>query len=457
MKTSINEQLRLNHTDIAETVYLTNQEQVNRYPVMAGDFFSLTDGEEWSENSWVRMHYLELTGQKKDESYQKLDRKREKIKAEIRKIKESDPRGCEHREQLSELGREKKELTKELERLQALYREEAGKELQKELGVQGTKLFSYKNTVSMGSFEDLERQMPKFSELDLPWFRKCPLFFGSMKKIREALDETVPIGLVGGPCLFGTFEIEIRVSHRDGQIFSYDFNTGRHYDRKGVEGQDFSEHVEQNFREIERISFRNWKKGVTSQEYDSLEVLFAFGALLGAKVAIPIPDISYQKYLANVLEPLEENLKADIMEAFRTETRKIADMYLETIEKLKKQYPSVEVKALHERDEALCRQFHERRKPYFESSSLIQRITARKKKTDAILDYISMLALPFYFWGTPQVIQIDSLDEADSYRKCKKVHKGAFSLSAILYPERLSANGKDTIFNAPLEYKEYLI
>lgn len=90
------------------------------------------------------------------------------------------------------------------------------------------------------------------------------------------------------------------------------------------------------------------------------------------------------------------------------------------------------------------------------SFGLIRRLTARREKTDAVFDYISVLALPYYIWGTSQVIQIDSLDETDSLRKCKKVHKGAFSLSAILFSEKLSGNGEQTIFNAPLEFKGYI-
>lgn len=186
-----------------------------------------------------------------------------------------------------------------------------------------------------------------------------------------------------------------------------------------------------------------------------LKIVFEFAGILGAKAVIPIPDISYLKYLSTSLAPLQEDFKKQIMEKFRKETEKIADFYLEAIEELKAEYPSVELKVLHGRDPELCREFYEKREWYFRKSGLIRRMTRNREKTDAVFDYISMLALPYYFFGTPQVIQVDNLDETDSYRKCRKVHKGVFSLSSVLYPERLSTNGKDTIFHAPLEYKEY--
>ena len=74
-----------------------------------------------------------------------------------------------------------------------------------------------------------------------------------------------------------------------------------------------------------------------------------------------------------------------------------------------------------------------------------------------IQDYITMPALPYYLWGITDIIQIDSLDETDSYRKCAKLHKGVLKLYGMLYPERLSGDGENTIFYAPMEYKEYLV
>ena len=118
-------------------------------------------------------------------------------------------------------------------------------------------------------------------------------------------------------------------------------------------------------------------------------------------------------------------------------------------------YPEIEVAVVHARDEKLCRLYYEKRAGYL-TPSTIRRLTDIPGKSDAIQDYITMPALPFYIWGITDILQMDSLDETDSYRKCAKIHKNTINLCAILYPERISKDGENTIFYAPLEYKEYL-
>ena len=457
MITTIDKLLDKGNISRKESVYEIYSREVLEFPITAGDFFREENKQVWLGNLWI--HSIEeekMEQKKKSPVYQKVKTEYNYISAQIRRIKEVDPKGYDHIEELWELREKKKELLDCEQKLLCSFQADVDGEIRKEYGVGKRQVFVYKDTVSVGSFIDLERQIPALNKLTLPWMRRTPLLLGNIQKICNAVDKKEAIGIVGGPCLFGEYEVEIIVRHRDGEVFSYDFSSGRHYDHSNRKTTEFADHVEIHHKEIEDISFRNWKKGVTAQEADSLEVLFAFGQILNAKVAVPIPDISYLKYLYTVLKPMGEEFRQRVVLNFRKITRNIADMYLDMIEDLRKRYPKVEVCVLHERDEALCEEFYRKREVFFNKSGLIQHMTAKREKTDAIFDYISMLALPFYIWGTPQVIQIDNLDETDSYRKCKKVHKDAFSLSSILYPERLSADGEHTIFTAPLEYKEYI-
>lgn len=457
MKTSIMELLERQNTDMEQTVYGVYPEEIRSFAVTAGDFFRLEPAKNWDGNVWVQGMYQALFDRKKERPvYRFLHGQREVLSEEIRRIKETDQKGYGHMEELRVLRRARKGIEDALRDLMSCYESEVLQELSRSPGVKGLEVFSYKNTACVGGFFDLEWQIPELSHVRLPWIRQTPLLLADIGSIRRALDQSRPVGVVGGPCLFGTYEVEILVRHRDGSLLSFDFSSGRHYDREERDGLEFADHVEQHFLDIEEIDFRDWKKGVTSQEYDSMEAVFAFGEALGAKVAIPIPDISYLKYLATVLAPMDQEFRTYVLERFRVHTRRIADLYLDLIRHMRERYPQVEAEVLHERNEALCRIFHEKREIYFRKSGLIHRMTAKRQKTDAIFDYISMLALPYYIWETPQVIQVDNLDETDSYRKCRKVHKDAFSLSAVLYPERLSADGQRTIFNARPEYKEYL-
>ena len=456
MKATIDELLAQRGVNKEDTIYFLKKDEINRFPITAGNFFQIEPAEKWQGESWLESYFQRKMQEKeKERTYRELLGMAEKIKAQIREIKEEDAKGYGHMVQLRSLRFVKHSIENALQELRLYYQSEVEREIKMNYGVRNRKLLVYKNTVCLGSFEDLERRIPSFRKAGLEWIRRRPLLFRNIDAIGNAVANKLPIGLVGGPCLFGLYEMEIVVQHKDGSCFSYDFSSGRHYDRAGQKTFEFADHVAQNTGKIQSIQFTNRKMGVTSQEHDSLEVLFDVGSVLGAKVAVIIPDISYLKYLSTVIAPLDDDMKYRVLQEFRAQAHKITDLYLNRIEKLRLRYPDVEVKTLHDRDTEACEIFHARREVYFQKSGLIHRLTAKREKTDAVFDYISMLALPYYFWGTPQVIQIDNLDETDSYRKCRKVHKDAFSLSAILYPEKLCANGEQTIFNAPLEFKGY--
>ena len=66
-----------------------------------------------------------------------------------------------------------------------------------------------------------------------------------------------------------------------------------------------------------------------------------------------------------------------------------------------------------------------------------------------------MPALPYYIYGIKNIVQVDSIDETDSYRKCRLAHKNVMELSGILYPERISRDGENAIFFTTPAYKEY--
>lgn len=456
MKAAIEELLRQREVSKEETIYFLTDDTVNLFPVTAGNFFKIETADRWQGDSWLENAYQKRLKEKEEDlTYRGLLKMKEEVKARIRGIKEEDPKGYGHMAQLRSLRIVKHSIENAMKELELNYQAEVEREMKKVYGIRDRKLLVYKNTVCLGSFEDVERQVPSLSKVRLEWIRRMPLLLKNIGAIKNAVTKSIPIGLVGGPCLFGLYEVEIVVQHKDGRRFSYDFSSGHHYERAGQKTFEFADHVEQNVEKIESIHFINRKKGVTSQEHESLEVLFDVGTVLGAKVAVTIPDISYLKYLSTVVAPLDNAVKCRAIEEFRVEAHKIADLYLDRIKELKRQYPDVEVRVLHERDAEACEIFHTRREVYFQNSGLIHRLTAKREKTDAVFDYISMLALPYYFWGTPQVIQIDNLDETDSYRKCRKVHKEAFSLSAILYPEKLCPDGEQTIFNAPIEFKDY--
>lgn len=47
-----------------------------------------------------------------------------------------------------------------------------------------------------------------------------------------------------------------------------------------------------------------------------------------------------------------------------------------------------------------------------------------------------MPALPYYLWGTRDVIEVNRLEECPSIEKCKRIHNGKFHLHSMLFPQR---------------------
>jgi hypothetical protein len=110
---------------------------------------------------------------------------------------------------------------------------------------------------------------------------------------------------------------------------------------------------------------------------------------------------------------------------------------------------------MHSRDRSVMERFEEARKPYIERNKILRNLTDNQVRLEAIKDYISMPALPLYVYGAKMILEVNSVVEIDSYRKCRKAHKGAAEFCCILFSEMLSADGENVNYTAPVKYKEY--
>jgi Mg2+ and Co2+ transporter CorA len=162
------------------------------------------------------------------------------------------------------------------------------------------------------------------------------------------------------------------------------------------------------------------------------------------------------KFFKGVTKLIDDEVKESAFKVFERISYDISDMYLKVIVDLQFRYSEVECQVLHSRNTDLCKLFYAKRQQYIQKLSRQGRITLYDGKLDAVIDYITMLALPYYVYGTKNVLQIDSVDEADSMRKCMKVHSSDVTFHSILFPEYLCEDGVHTIFNAPLEFKDYI-
>lgn len=315
----------------------------------------------------------------------------------------------------------------------------------------------YKNSVSVSDFSGIIRKVPALMGADFPGKDSMPFFTEGLGRLESAIKEGRPVAVEGGPCLFGVDEVEVEIRTKDGKSRVFDYCTGKRY---GMEADTTVNNMETFFEDcsdkIEEVIFHDHKQGITSQEYESILYVFQATRALRGTAVIPLPDMSYSKYLAAVISKLDNTRKEKIMKDFHRISWRISDLYIKLIQNMARDYPEVRYVIVHERNQKICEQFYEERKQYIERNKILRLITNMQNRKESVKDYISMPALPYYLLGIRDILEIDSVDETDSFRKCAKAHKGVINLSCILYPERLSKDGKNTIYQTKREYKEYL-
>ncbi len=456
MLTDIRSLLTENNIDPAETVYAELPAKITEYPITIGDFNTIVSGAET-----VEQFSGLLDG--KEHFFAKLDTIteyagcEEQIKKLTKTLKTKDTSGqildweerIKLKQEKKQLGKRKKEIIRKLEEEMV---EEYGFDFRKR------KAIIYKNTVYFSWFDDLQKMFPMLAKIRTEDIRQIPLFVSHLEKLREAVDRKETVGFVGGPCLFGVDEVLIEFQTEDGQTEIFDCSCGRRCLAQAAiwGGESIEDYLADKGEKICSFRFLNRKTGVTRQEYDSIRYLFATAEVFHGKIVIPLPDLSYFKYMEKSLCKLSEFMVKRIMSEFRRECYCITDKYVRVIGEIAREYPQIEYTVVHHRNRELCRLFEQCREKYIKDSSYMQKITGRDQKKEAVVDYITMLALPYYIYGTSYVVQVDSVDETDSGRKCNKIHGQDMELIQILYPEYLSSDGKHTIYNTSLEHKDYL-
>jgi hypothetical protein len=231
----------------------------------------------------------------------------------------------------------------------------------------------------------------------------------------------------------------------------FDFIGGFIYEAYGHESNALLDYVTQNAESVREISFTNKKTRLTFDEFEHLNTQFSLAERLGCPMVVTIPDMAYIKYAEELLRYTDEKVGRETRARFCEEAYRISDIYLDTIRALSEKYRTGRVEVLHGRNESLMELFYEKRHP-FENSKYIR---ARRDKLASVLDYVTMPAMPYYLWGTGDIIEFNSLREAESVTKCKKIHKSAFNLHPIMFPHRIAGDGEHTSYFASRAYKHY--
>lgn len=328
----------------------------------------------------------------------------------------------------------------------------------------------FKNCVEAMDFDQASAAFPPLGKVSYKSREKFPYFIGGLNELLEAMDRGESVAVEGGPCLFGEHEVSVMLHLKGDRTRIFDYAGGKAYlqaenasDSGGnvIENNDLSEtenladFLRQNGEHVERITFRQEKSDLTPQEYLNLLYPFEIAAALGGPLVIPIPDMSYRKFLEAVLDFVSEEIRKQALDDFDTILSNIREFYLDAIKNLQEKYKIQHFLCVHYGSNKELQSWYEKRAPHIERAKVLGGLTKLPEKIESIKDYISMPALPFYLFGSKNILQVDSVDETDSYRKCKKAHKKILRLGCILLPELLSEDGIHTIYNAPLKWKEF--
>lgn len=320
----------------------------------------------------------------------------------------------------------------------------------------------FKNTADVMSFEQLASVIDKMNGLRFNHRRDFPYYCENVETIKNALaDDPDDVCVEGGPCLFSDYEVMARIKLISGDELLYDFTTGKRY-KDGSETElaedpqpELSDFIDARAGEIADLSFYTVKPDITYQEYMHVLLPFVVADALGAALVVSLPDMSYRKELHSMTEPLVGEVRERARASFDSMLFTVTDMYLRLIDRLNGILNIEKLTVMHSRNLSLMEQFEKARKPYIERNKILRGLTDNMIRFEAIKDYISMPALPLYVYGARTIIEVNSVVEIDSYRKCRKAHKGAATFCCILFSEMLSADGENVNYTAPVKYKEY--
>jgi hypothetical protein len=447
--------------DIESTPY-AEQDEINSCVFDATDFFKVTGIEKYKMNFSVpRKREVAIEVLKTSFAYAALSSRLDAVKNRIRELSEYSRKNFlfqspDLTEEESRVAGETRLLRTEkthlLDEIQRLTVSEIG--ARKE-----NRILTYKDTVLCNSLENMETILPELRGMDAGRLERIPIFTKAFDELPAKRKSGQRLAVVGGPCLLGTGEMLIHVIHSNGSSSCFDFNTGN-YSGNLRDEDALGPHIRENADRIVKILFENKKNALTLQDHEFLRLPMEFARMLEVPVVIPLPDAAYMKYIESVTSSAAPDVRESVKGDFEVEIRQISRLFLDAIEELKRHLCPPKLAVLHAGDEAGLNAFYNGRRCYYDRflsfSQGLAPITRKADMIESVTDYIFYPALPFYLWGIENIIQVDSLNETDSLRKCANAHGSAIHLFGVLYPEMLDKSASRAMSMAPVEDKEYM-
>ena len=193
---------------------------------------------------------------------------------------------------------------------------------------EGDKL-RFKESADVMDFEQTVKEFPALAAVKYKSRKKFPYFTDNLSLLVEAMNNGETVAVEGGPCLFGAYEVSVFVYTDDGQVHEFDYTNGKIYlsDSSFSDADSLAQFVLRNDAHIIKIDFKQYKKFLISQEYVQLRYPFEIAAALGGSLVVPLPDMSYRKYLVATLETVSEEIRkkalADFDEILKNSSKKL--------------------------------------------------------------------------------------------------------------------------------------
>lgn len=318
----------------------------------------------------------------------------------------------------------------------------------------------FKESVDVMDFEQVAKEFPAFSAVKYKSREIFPYFADNLDLLNQALNNGETVAVEGGPCLFGLYEVSVYVHTDDGKVHKFDYAGGKIYlnDSSISDSNDsdtLAQFVLRNGAHVVKIDFEQNKKDLTSQEYVQIRYPFEIASALKGPLVIPLPDMSYRKYLVATLETVSDEIREKALADFDEILKNIVGFYLKEIDALQNHFHIKDFACIHLGTVDWLNIWYEKRVKYIETRKSLKKLTKSKENLESIKDYVSMPALPFYLFDAKNILEVNSMFEADSYRKCKKQHKSVFKMGGLLLPELLSKDNVDIVYDSLPEFKNY--
>lgn len=446
--------LKENNVSLDETVYVNDSDNVLNFPIVSKGNFSIKN-EKVDNSSFYILKQCEanVRKQKLSKEYLYLAESLEKIDIEINKIKET--RSADNAVvPLYELRKRKKSIKEKIADLEdEIIRNSYTKVFGLSHPIESVKSVSYQDGICASSFDNICRIIPELSSVSADLVHDMPWFIEDLSKIRDAIDSGRKIAIEGGTCLLYFNELYVTLRLRNGTQRKFDYISLRSQD--GLEECDLVEYVELHKKDISGAKLHRIKESITSQEYRAYQYLFEFANALNAKLIITIPDMSYRKRFEGIFNGLSEHVFREIKERFFEEFDRITNICIKWIHWFESRYPDVDVTIFHYENRELCEKFYESRQQFIRPR-IVNHLTNLPFAKESVLDYACMPALPYNLFGIKDIIEVNRLEESPSITACKKIYKSNINLSCMLFPYKLTKDGKNSMEYTTNEYKDYI-